>query len=91
MKVSTTFEGSIIAFLTDRLAFATEYRQKSSFLNDLSAGGYNLVKAENDWWDLGLAYVVNDNLTITCAYANLGNVFNHRENCALALQLKYEF
>jgi len=87
----TTFEGSIITFLTDRLAFAAEYRQKSDLMDQFSAGGKDLVKAENDWWTLCLAYVVNDNLTISGGYANLGNLANHRENNCWGLQLKYEF
>ena len=87
----TTFEGSVIAFLTDRLAFAAEYRQKSNVLDEFSTGGKHLIKAENDWWTLCLAYVVNDNLTISGGYANLGNIANHQEKNAWALQLKYEF
>ncbi len=90
-KRRTTFEGSIIAFLTDRLAFAAEYRQKSDLLDQFSTGGYHLVKAENDWWTLCLAYVINDNMTISGGYANLGNVFNHREDNVWGIQLKYEF
>jgi hypothetical protein len=86
-KRRTTFEGSIIYFLTDRLLLASEYRQKPSL-----CGTYgNLVKVENDWWDLCLAYVVNDNLTIAGGYANFGNVLNHREDNVWAIQLKYEF
>lgn len=86
----TTFEGSIIAFLTDRLAFAAEYRQKSDLMDQFSTGGKHLVKAENDWWTLCLAYVINDNMTISGGYANLGNLANHREE-AFGIQLKYEF
>jgi len=87
---NTTFEGSIIVFLTDRLAFAAEYRQKADELDQLNTGGKHLNKAENDWYTLCLGYVVNDNLTISGGYADLGNVFNHRENNVWALQLKYE-
>jgi len=87
----TTFEGSIIAFLTDRLAFAAEYRQKSDLMDQFSTGGYHLVKAENDWWTLCLGYVLNDNTTISGGYANLGNVANHREESAFGIQVKYEF
>jgi hypothetical protein len=49
-----------------------------------------LIKAENDWWDICLAYVVNDNLTIAGGYANFGNVLNHHEDNVWAIQLKYE-
>ena len=87
----TTFEGSIIAFLTDRLAFAAEYRQKPDFLDELEAGGKHLIKAENDWYTLYLAYIINDNMTISGGYSNLGNIANHKENNAWGIQLKYEF
>jgi hypothetical protein len=83
----TTFEGSIIYFLTDNLLLASEYRQKSSLCDTYG----DLVKAENDWWDICLGYVVDDHLTIAGGYANFGNVLNHRENNVWAIQFKYEF
>jgi hypothetical protein len=87
----TTFEGSAIYFLTDNLLIASEYRQKSDLADQCSAAGTDLVKAENDWWDVCLACIVNDHLTIAGGYADFGNVLNHRENCVWALQVKYEF
>ena len=87
----TTFEGSVIYFLTDKLLLAGEYRQKSDLLDQCSMGGKHLIKAENDWFDICLGYVVNDHLTIAGGYANFGNVFNHREENVWAIQLKYEF
>jgi len=87
----TTFEGSIIVFLTDQLAFASEYRQKSNLVHQCTVAGEHLVRAENDWWDLCLAYVVNDHMTISGGYADFGNVLNHRESSVWAAQLKYEF
>ena len=87
----TTFEGSIIYFLTDKLLLAGEFRQKSDLLHQCSLGGKHLIKAENDWWDICLAYVVDDHLTIAGGYANFGNVFNHREENVWAIQIKYEF
>ena len=87
----TTFEGSIIYSLTDKLLLAGEYRQKSDLLDQCSRGGKHLIKAENDWWDICLGYVINDRMTIAGGLANFGNVFNHREDHVLAFQLKYEF
>jgi hypothetical protein len=52
----TTFEGSIIYFLSDKLLLASEYRQKSDFLDQCTIGGKHLIKEENDWWDIALAY-----------------------------------
>jgi hypothetical protein len=87
----TTFEGSVIYFLTDKLLLAGEYRQKSDLLDQCTVNGRHLIKAENDWWDICLAYVVDDHLTVAVGYADFGNVFNHRENNVWAIQLKYEF
>jgi hypothetical protein len=87
----TTFEGSVIYFLTDKLLIASEYRQKSDLCDQCTAGGKHLVKAENDWWDICLGYVINDHWTIAGGYADFGNVLNHRENNVWAIQLKYEF
>jgi len=87
----TTFEGSFIYFLTDKLLLASEYRQKSNLLDQCTIGGEHLIKAENDWWDIALAYVFNDRLTIAGGYADFGNVLNHRENNSWAIQVKYEF
>jgi hypothetical protein len=87
----TTFEGSIVTFLTDQLLFCAEYRQKPDLMKQFSTGGRHLVKAENDWWTLCLGYILNDNTTISAGYANLGNVANHREDSAWCFRLKYEF
>jgi hypothetical protein len=87
----TTFEGSIIYFLTDKLLLAGEYRQKPDLLTECYSGGQHLIREENDWWDICLAYVVNDNLTIAGGYANFGNLLNHHEDSVWAIQIKYEF
>jgi hypothetical protein len=86
----TTFEASVIYFLTDRLLLASEFRQKPNFCDEFSAGGKHLIKAENDWWDVCLGYVVNDHLTIAGGYANVGNVLNHRDGL-WGIQIKCEF
>jgi hypothetical protein len=87
----TTFEGSVIYFLTDKLLLASEYRQKPDLCDQYATGGKHLIRAENDWWDIALAYIVNDHLTIAGGYADFGNVLNHRENNSWAIQIKYEF
>ena len=86
-----TFEGSLIYFLSDKLLIASEYRQKSNLCDQITVGGIDLVKAENDWWDICLAYIANDHITVAGGYANFGNVLNHRENNVWAIQVKYEF
>jgi hypothetical protein len=86
-----TFEGSILYFLTDKLLIATEYRQKPDLMKPLTVGGRDLVKSESDWWDIALAYVVNDHITVAGGYANFGNILNNREDSVWAVQVKYEF
>lgn len=87
----TTFEGSLIYFLSDKLLIASEYRQKSDLCDQITVGGIDLVKAENDWWDICLAYIVSDHVTVAGGYANFGNILNHREDSVWAIQVKYEF
>jgi hypothetical protein len=87
----TTFEGSLIYLLSDKLLLASEYRQKPYFCDQYSAGGKHLIKAENDWWDICLGYIINDHLTVAGGYADFGNILNHRENNVWAVQCKYEF
>ncbi len=87
----TTFEGSLIYFLSDKLLIASEYRQKSDLCDQITVGGIDLVKAENDWWDICLAYIVSDHVTVAGGYANFGNILNHREDNVWAVQVKYEF
>jgi hypothetical protein len=88
----TTFEGSLIYFLTDKLLIATEYRQKPDLIQRCTAlDGTPLVKAENDWWDICLGYIVNDHITVAGGYANFGNILNNYEDNVWAVQVKYEF
>jgi hypothetical protein len=60
-------EGSLGAFLTDHLVVGAEYRQKPNNLSSFR---------EDDWQDLFLAYFPVKNLSITAAFANLGNIAN---------------
>jgi hypothetical protein len=87
----TVVEGSIVYFLTEKLALAAEYKQKPNGMHNLDLGGREVIRAENDWWDILLAYIVNDHFTVAGGYVNYGNVLNSNESCGWALQLKYEF
>lgn len=87
----TTFEGSVVVFLTDKLLFASEYRQKSNLADECVVGGTKLVNAEDDWYDFCLAYIVNDNMTVSGGYANFGSVLEAQASNVWALQMKYEF
>ncbi len=81
------FEGSAIFFLTDRLVLAGEYRQMPHNLDRLG----DLVKREDDWWSVALAYVCTNNLTATAGFANVGRVLDEDDNFAWLGQLKWEF
>jgi hypothetical protein len=87
---STTFEGSIVALLSDRLAFAAEYRQKPDFLDAFSIRGYDLIKPEEDWFTLAMAFSINE-VTVAGAYANFASMANRNEDNVLGVQLKYDF
>ena len=87
----TTFEGSFIYFLSDKLLLASEYRQKSDLCDPYPPDSKDLIMPEDDWWDICLGYVVNDHWTIAGGYANFGNVLNHDEDNVWAIQFKYEF
>jgi hypothetical protein len=86
-----SFEGSILYFLTDKLLIATEYRNKPDLMEPCTVAGRELVKSESDWWDIALAYIVNDHITVAGGYANFGNILNNREDSVWAVQVKYEF
>jgi hypothetical protein len=86
-----SFEGSILYFLTDKLLIATEYRNKPDLMEPCTVAGRELVRSESDWWDIALAYIVNDHITVAGGYANFGNILNNREDSVWAVQVKYEF
>lgn len=83
----TVFEGNAGIFARDKLILAAEYRQKPDQLKEVPG----VLGNEDDWWTLAVAYIVNDRLTLSAAYANLGTMLNHEEPAALWLQAKYEF
>jgi len=87
----TTFEGSLIYFLTDKLLLASEYRQKSDLCDPYPPDTRHLIMPEQDWWDACLGYVVNDHLTIAGGYADFGKLLNHDEDEVWAVQVKYEY
>jgi len=87
---STTFEGSIIAYLTDELAFGAEYRQKPDFLDTLTVRGYDLIKHEKDWFIMSLTFSINETTTAG-AYANFASQVDRNEDNVFGLQLKYDF
>jgi hypothetical protein len=84
---SAQFEGSVAVFLTDRLILAAEYRAKPNDYRPIPG----LIKPEDDWWTVDLAYVVNNNFTVALGYGHFGGVLNHDANAAIGITVKNEF
>jgi hypothetical protein len=72
-------EGSAAYLLSRRLAVGGEFRTKPSNLS---------IAKEQDAWDVFAAYFLNKNLSVTLAYADLGNIVirNHQGGAYLSLQ-----
>jgi len=76
---STQFEGSVAYLISRRFAVGAEMRTKPSNLG---------VAHEGAAWDLFAAYFFNKNLSLTAAYADLGNLVirNNQQGAYLSLQ-----
>jgi hypothetical protein len=76
---STQFEGSAAYLINRQFAIGGEFRSKPSNLG---------VAHETAAWDLFAAYFFNKNLSLTVAYADLGNVVirNNQQGAYLSLQ-----
>jgi hypothetical protein len=86
-RYETVFEGNVGVFATDNLVLAAEYRQMPNDLKQVSG----VLGPESDWWTIAATYILSKHTNISVAYANLGNMLNHREPAALWVQFKYEF
>jgi hypothetical protein len=76
---STQFEGSAVYLVSRNFALGGEFRTKP---NNLS------VAKENQAFDVFAAWFLNKNLSLTAAYANLGNIVlhDHQDGVYLSLQ-----
>ena len=75
------FEGSAAYLLTRKLAVGGEFRTKSNRLE--GALGGTTFREENAW-DVFAAYALNRNVSVTVAYARLGQIALRRQNGAYA-------
>ncbi len=75
------FEGSVAYLLTRKLAIGGEFRTKSNRLE--GALGGTSFREENSW-DVFAAYAVSRNVSVTVAYARLGQIALRRQNGAYA-------
>jgi hypothetical protein len=76
---TTQFEGSAAYLISRQFALGAELRTKPSNLS---------VAHEGEAWDLFAAYFLNKNLSVTVAYADLGNIVikNDQHGAYLSLQ-----
>ena len=76
---SAQFEGSAGYLVSKRILIGAEYRTKPDNLG---------FAREDDWWDIFAAVAVNKHLSITAAYADLGDIatFKNQRGAYLSLQ-----
>lgn len=75
------FEGSVAYLLSRKLAVGGEYRTKSNRLEGALGG---TTFREEDAWDVFAAYALNRNVSLTIAYARLGQIALRRQDGAYA-------
>ena len=80
-RYQAQFEGSAALLLSRRLAVGAEYRFKPD----------NLGLKEDDWKDVFVAYAVNKHLSLTAAYADLGEIATYGGQRGLYLSLQAGF
>ena len=80
-------ETSVVCLLTGNLALAAEYRMKPDELEQLPG----VVESEDNWWDVGLAYIVNEHLSVAAGYVQYGEVLDEKVNGGWIANVKWEF
>lgn len=81
------FEGSAALLLSRKFAIGGEYRTKSNRLEGALGGS---TFREEDAWDLFAAYAPSRNVSLTVAYARLGQIALRRQNAAyVSLQIGF--
>ena len=79
---STQFEGSAGWLVSKRLLVGAEYRTKPDNLG---------FAKEDDWADVFVAYAVNKTLSVTAAYADLGDIATFKNQRGLYVSLQAGF
>ena len=80
-KYEAMFEGSIAYLARKDLAFGVEFRQKPD----------NLPFKEDNWYDVFVAYAPTKNVSVTLAYASLGNIVIKDKQRATYLSVQVGF
>ncbi|HEX7340032.1 MAG TPA: DUF3034 family protein [Rhodanobacteraceae bacterium] len=78
----TELEGSVAYLLSRHWAIGAEYRQKPDNL---------AIAKEDDWYDAFVAWAPNKHLSLTLAYADLGNIVikNHQRGVYASVQVGF--
>jgi hypothetical protein len=71
------FEVSAAYLLSRNLVVGAEYRMKPNNLDESNVPGG--VLAEDDWWDVFIAYAPTKNVSVTAAYVYLGNIVDGKK------------
>jgi hypothetical protein len=79
---SVQFEGSLAYQLSRKLAVGGEFRSKPDNLG---------IAREDDWFDAFAAYALNDHLTATVAYSDLGSIATVKGQRGVLFQLQAGF
>lgn len=81
-SASFELEGSAAYLLTRKLAFGAEFRGKPNQLG---------IADEDLWWDLFLAWAPTQNVSLTLAYVDLGNIViaDNQNGAYLSLQVGF--
>jgi hypothetical protein len=86
-----TLEGNVVWLIHDRIGLAAEYRQYPDPYKTITVGGSKLLRSEDDWFTVGVAFVLDNHTTLTAGYGHFGALLNTVENTGWALSAKYEF
>lgn len=72
------FEGSVAYLLKHNLAIGAEYRMKPNNLESLEGHPLSVgsIDAEEDAWDIFIAWFPSKNVSVTAAYLDLGEILN---------------
>jgi hypothetical protein len=81
-SASVEFEGSVALLLHRTLAVGAEYRTKPNNLG---------IAREDDWWDLFVAWAPTRNVSVTLAYADIGNVVIRDDQRGWYLSVQFGF
>lgn len=82
-----SFECHAICLVTDWLAVAYEFRQKSNPYHRMPG----LIGKEGNWHNILVGIILTDRLTLAGGWACLGELANSDADGAWGVQLKYEF